>query len=135
VLGVGGEVATSPTPNPLPEASCPKGDMGGLISNPALLWLLCAAPILTVVLLSRLNFSPAEKMAFLLSVNWTSTTVPMWQIDCESFRKVGGIFQLKDVSTEEHHLFITHFCARHGYKFTMAGTTAIFSAATSKTED
>ena len=28
----------------------------------------------------------------------------MWQIDCDNFRKVGGIFQLKDVTTEEHQM-------------------------------
>jgi len=60
-------------------------------------------------------------------VNWTSTTVPMWQIDCENFRKVGGTFHLKDVSTEEHLMFVKLFCARYDYSVKMAGTTAIFS--------
>jgi hypothetical protein len=53
----------------------------------------------------------------------------MWQIDCDNFRKVGGIFQLKDVTTEEHQMFIKLFCARYDYSVKMAGTTAIFSKA------
>jgi hypothetical protein len=53
----------------------------------------------------------------------------MWQIDCDNFRKVGGIFHLKDVTTEEHQMFIKLFCARYDYSVKMAGTTAIFSKA------
>jgi len=67
--------------------------------------------------------------SILFLMNWTSTTVPMWQIDCENYRKVGGIFHLKDVTTEEHHMFIKLFCARYDYVAKMAGTTAIFSKA------
>jgi hypothetical protein len=55
----------------------------------------------------------------------------MWQIDCENYRKVGGVFQLKDVSTEEHQMFIKLFCARYDYSVKMAGTAAIFSKAES----
>ena len=63
-------------------------------------------------------------------VNWTSTTVPLWQIDCENYRKVGGPFQLKDVTTAEHHQFVKLFCARYDYTFTMAADTAIFNPPT-----
>jgi hypothetical protein len=45
-------------------------------------------------------------------MNWTSTTVPMWQIDCDNFRKVGGGFQLKDVTTDGHRNFVKLFIMR-----------------------
>lgn len=60
-------------------------------------------------------------------MNWTSTTVPLWQIDLDNFRKVGGPFQLKDVTTDEHRAFIKVFCARYDVKVRMAGNTAIFN--------
>jgi len=59
-------------------------------------------------------------------MNWTSTTVPLWQIDCEAFRKVGGAFQLRNLKTDEHRMFVKRFCALHGLGVTMDGTTATF---------
>jgi hypothetical protein len=55
----------------------------------------------------------------------------VWQIDCENYRTAGGPFQIKDVSTEEHQMFIKLFCERYGYAAKMAGTTAEFSKAES----
>jgi hypothetical protein len=68
------------------------------------------------------------------AMNWTSTTVPMWQIDCENYRKVGGPFQLRDVTTAEHEAFIKLFCARYDHEVKLTGTTATFSAIASKAQ-
>jgi hypothetical protein len=76
---------------------------------------------------TRIPVSKRQNYGNLGFVNWTSTTVPMWQIDCENFRKVGSTFQLKDVTTEEHRTFVKLFCVRYDFSVTMAGTTAIFS--------
>ena len=49
-------------------------------------------------------------------MNWTSTTVPLWQIDCENFRKVGKPFELRDVTTDEHKRFVAAFGSRFHLK-------------------
>lgn len=65
----------------------------------------------------------------MLAVNWTSTKVPMWQIDCESFRKIGRVFELRDVTTPEHRAFVEAFSERFRLKITQSGTTVTFEAA------
>ena len=59
-------------------------------------------------------------------VNWTTTTVPLWQVDCENFRKTGQSFELRDVSTEEHSLFIEAFAARYDLQVKHGDGVAIF---------
>jgi len=59
-------------------------------------------------------------------MNWTSTQVPLWQIDCEEFRKVGHPFELRDVSTPEHEKFIEAFGAKHWLKTARRGLTERF---------
>lgn len=60
-------------------------------------------------------------------LNWTTTTVPLWQIDCDNFRKVGKPFELRDVTTPEHLRFAEIFAARYDLTFKMKGTTIEFS--------
>jgi hypothetical protein len=59
-------------------------------------------------------------------MNWTSTQIPLWQIDCDSFCKVGRVFELRNVSSFEHHQFIEAFAAKHGLTATISGTTVVF---------
>jgi hypothetical protein len=59
-------------------------------------------------------------------VNWTTTQVPLWQIDCEAFRKAEREFELRDVSTEEHRQFVLAFCGRYNWKPKQSGTTVLF---------
>jgi hypothetical protein len=56
-------------------------------------------------------------------MNWTTTTVPLWQIDCDNFRRVGKPFELRDATTPEHDAFVDLFCARYGLKSARKGTT------------
>jgi hypothetical protein len=52
--------------------------------------------------------------------------VPLWQIDCEEYRKVGGTFELRDVATQEHEDFVRLFATRHKLAVTRTGPTVIF---------
>ena len=63
-------------------------------------------------------------------MNRTSTLVPMWQIDCDEFRKVGRAFELKDVTTPEHINFCDVFAARFGWPYKRKGSTVTFSPPT-----
>jgi hypothetical protein len=47
------------------------------------------------------------------AVNWTTTKVPLWQVDCENFRRTGRPFELRDVSAPEHLQFVNAFAARY----------------------
>jgi hypothetical protein len=60
-------------------------------------------------------------------MNWTSTTVPLWQVDLENYFRVGGAFQLKDVTTEEHMNFVKLFAVRHNLDYTLSAKTVLFS--------
>ena len=60
-------------------------------------------------------------------MNWTSTQVPLWQIDCDEFRKVGRPFELRDVNTPEHENFVAVFSVRFGWTAKREGTMVIFS--------
>lgn len=51
----------------------------------------------------------------------------MWQIDCETYQKVGGTFQLRDVTTDEHQNFVAFFAARYNLTVSMDESTASFS--------
>lgn len=58
--------------------------------------------------------------------NWTSTTVPLWETDCIQFWRAGQPFQLRDVSTEEHFLFIAQFSNAHNIAVRRDGTVVTF---------
>jgi hypothetical protein len=58
-------------------------------------------------------------------LNWTSTHVPMWQIDCETYRKTERPFELRDVG-DEHMGFVATFAKQFNLKFTKKGSTVVF---------
>jgi hypothetical protein len=58
--------------------------------------------------------------------NWTSTQVPLWETDCIQFWRAGQPFQLRDVSTEEHYLFVARFAGAHDLDVSRDGTTVTF---------
>ena len=58
-------------------------------------------------------------------MNWTSTKVPLWQIDCENFRKIRQPFELRDVGPE-HTDFIEEFTNRFNLECERSGTTVTF---------
>ena len=60
-------------------------------------------------------------------MNWTSTKTPMWQIDCENFRRVGS-FELRDVSSPEHLAFVEAFAAQHELSLKRSGEAVLFHA-------
>jgi hypothetical protein len=59
-------------------------------------------------------------------VNWTTTAVPLWQVDCENFRKTGRPFELRGVSLQEHHEFISAFSARYDLQVVKNDDSALF---------
>jgi hypothetical protein len=59
-------------------------------------------------------------------MNWTTTTVPLWQIDCDNYRKVGRHFELRDVTTAEHRQFVEVFAARYDLAVQLNGAVATF---------
>ena len=59
-------------------------------------------------------------------VNYTSTTVPMWQIDCEELARRGRLFELRDVSDEEHFQFVQGWARRNGWSHSRSQTTVTF---------
>ena len=59
-------------------------------------------------------------------MNWTSTQVPLWQIDCDEFRKAGRPFELRDVNTDDHRMFVQVFCVRFGWLSRQDGNTVTF---------
>lgn len=58
-------------------------------------------------------------------MDWTSTRVPMWQIDCENFRS-SGVVELQHVSTPEHKAFVEAFVAQHDLDVEWKGSTVRF---------
>jgi hypothetical protein len=52
--------------------------------------------------------------------------VPMWQIDCAAFEKVGRPFELRNVSTPEHESFVEAFSTKHRLRTEREGTTVRF---------
>jgi hypothetical protein len=59
-------------------------------------------------------------------VNWTSTQVLLWQIDCDTFRKVGRAFELREVNTKEHEDFCEFYAARYGLTTKREGNKVVF---------
>jgi hypothetical protein len=59
-------------------------------------------------------------------MNWTTTKIPLWQVDCESFRKVGRPFELRDVTAPEHWEFVEPFALRNNIQYTKTDTTVYF---------
>ena len=59
-------------------------------------------------------------------LNHTSATVPMWQIDCDEFRKVGRVFELRDVTSDEHRAFVAAFARRNELRCEWQGATVTF---------
>ena len=53
--------------------------------------------------------------------------MPLWQIDCDEYRKVGRDFELRDIGTPDHESFCAVFSARHNWHFKLDGNKAIFS--------
>jgi hypothetical protein len=58
--------------------------------------------------------------------NWTSTKVPLWETDCLQFWRTGQSFELRDVSAEEHFLFIARFSKAHELAVRREGNTVVF---------
>lgn len=54
--------------------------------------------------------------------------MPMWQNDCETFRKVWLDFELRDVTTGEHEAFVKAFSEQHALQVERHGTTVRFLA-------
>jgi hypothetical protein len=61
------------------------------------------------------------------ALNWTTTKVPMWQIDCEAYRKLKRPFELRDATTVEHEKFIFAFCARYDWLYEWSGHTVVLT--------
>jgi hypothetical protein len=59
-------------------------------------------------------------------MNWTSTQVPMWQIDCVEFHKVGLPFELRDINSEEHETFAKLFALRNNLHLQREGKNIRF---------
>ena len=60
-------------------------------------------------------------------MNWTTTRVPLWQIDCDNFRRVGRPFELRDATTEEYTSFVHAFAARYSLSFVVEGSRVVFT--------
>ena len=60
-------------------------------------------------------------------MNWTTTQVPMWQVDCENYRKTGTPFKVRDVSRREHFAFVQMFASTHGLEYEFNGSTVFFT--------
>lgn len=58
-------------------------------------------------------------------MNWTSTQVPLWQIDCENYRRALQPFELRDV-TPEHDDFVEQFTLRYDLECKRIGTKIVF---------
>ena len=61
-------------------------------------------------------------------VNWTSATVPMWQLDCQNFWRAGLPFEVRDICTEEDIQFIEVFAASHNLTYARQGNSVLFAA-------
>jgi hypothetical protein len=59
-------------------------------------------------------------------MNSTSTTVPLWQLDCESFRRTLRPFVLRDVTNEEHHQFVKDFAKNYELHIRLAESAVTF---------
>ena len=59
-------------------------------------------------------------------MNWTSTRIPLWQADCEDFRKLRRPFELHDVGPE-NDVFVDAFALRFDLNVARDGSKATFS--------
>jgi hypothetical protein len=62
-------------------------------------------------------------------MNWTSTKVPLWQLDCQNYWRAGSPFEIRDVTTDEDRQFIETFAVSHNLSFTRRGDSVVFQAA------
>jgi hypothetical protein len=60
------------------------------------------------------------------AINWTSTEVPMWEMDCVQFWRTGLPFELRNVTTEEHEAFVERFASAHQLTVEQYGSTVLF---------
>jgi hypothetical protein len=59
------------------------------------------------------------------SMNWTTTRVPLWQSDCENFRRALQPFEVRDVVTAEQWQFIEDFATRYELTIRKHGFVAV----------
>jgi hypothetical protein len=50
----------------------------------------------------------------------------MWEADCVQFWRAGQPFELREVTEEEHYLFVAQFAAAHDLAVSREGTTVTF---------
>ena len=63
-------------------------------------------------------------------VNWTSATVPMWQLDCQNFWRAGLPFEVRDLCKDEDIQFIETFATSHNLTYRRQGNTVLFAIPT-----
>ena len=61
-------------------------------------------------------------------MNFTTTKVPLWQIECDNFRRVDSEYELRDMATTEHDQFVQALAARYDLDITRLGSTVTFAA-------
>lgn len=59
-------------------------------------------------------------------MNSTSTKVPLWELDCDSFRRTLRPFALHDVTDEAHHRFVASFAREFDLRTEKVGSKVIF---------
>ena len=59
--------------------------------------------------------------------NWTSTKVPLWETDCIQFWRAGQPFELRDVTTEEHCMFVARFASAHDLEVVRKDCAVVFT--------
>lgn len=75
---------------------------------------------------AKIGMIAGEGAANLSAMNWTSTEVPMWQVDCVEFHRVGRPFEVREVKTGDHESFIEAFAAHNGLETVREGSTVRF---------
>ena len=58
-------------------------------------------------------------------MNWTSTQIPLWQIDCDNHRKALRPFELRDLGPG-HDDFVEQFTQRYALECKRIGHRVIF---------
>lgn len=66
-----------------------------------------------------------EEMIRKVARNWTSTKVPMWEVDLIEFWRTGRPFEVREVSTPDQEEVILRFARSRGLKIERAGTTIV----------
>ena len=75
---------------------------------------------------SPLLFGQSKGMTKKAVTNWTSTRVPLWETDCLQFWRAGLPFELRDVTTEGHFLFVARFAKAHELEVQLEGNAVVF---------